>query len=154
MFKYFKKGKFILISIPFLLIMLVGYYNYYKKPKQNQICFKNNCFEVELAQTTEQQARGLMFRKYLEPNKGMLFIFQNEAKHSFWMKNTLIPLDIIWLNSNKKVVFINKNTLPCQIEECPAITPTDNAKYVLELNGGVANKIGLSVGDEIRIDLK
>lgn len=154
MFEYFKKGKFILISIPFLFIIFIGYYSYRDKTKQNQICFKNDCFEVELAQTIEEQTRGLMFRKYLEPNKGMLFIFQNETKHSFWMKNTFIPLDIIWLDSNKKVVFINKNTLPCQIEECPAITPTDNAKYVLELNSGVADKIGLSVGDEIKIDLK
>ncbi len=201
MFKYFKKGKFILVSIPFLLIIFIGCYKTFidksaaippppslklwrvirldtlmesaktifgfriypranqqssaeANKKQNQICFKNDCFSVELAQTIEEQAHGLMFRESLKSDEGMLFIFQNETKHSFWMKNTLVPLDIIWIDGSQKVVFINKNTLPCQIKECQAIDPMENAKYVLELNSGIADKIGLSVGDEMNIDLK
>ena len=74
------------------------------------ICFKEYCFSVELATTDQERARGLMYREAVNNNSGMLFIFNQPDRHSFWMKNTLIPLDIIWLNDNKQVVFINKNT--------------------------------------------
>ncbi len=66
----------------------------------DQVCFKNKCFVVELAQTIAEQSRGLMFRDHLDSNKGMLFVFDSSAIYNFWMKNTEIPLDIIWLDKN------------------------------------------------------
>lgn len=114
--------------------------------KQNQVCFETHCFNVELALTKEERDRGLMFREKLGQNEGMLFVFDGEALYSFWMKNTLIPLDIIWLDKEKEVVFINKNSQPCQIDYCPLISPKEPAQYVLELNAGIADKIGLDVG--------
>ena len=120
----------------------------YSKQK-NQVCFENQCFQVELALTQQEQAKGLMFREKLDENKGMLFVFKEEAVYPFWMRNTLIPLDIIWLNYEKEVVFISKNTQPCPSDLCPSINPEKTAKYVLELNAGTADKIGLQPGDQM-----
>ena len=117
--------------------------------KQTLVCIKDNCFRAELATTPAERARGLMFREHLDEDKGMLFIFENDGKPSFWMKNTLIPLDIIWIDENKEVVFISKNAQPCKADFCPTITPSKNAKYVLELNANTTDKIGMSVGDNV-----
>jgi len=115
----------------------------------NKVCFRNYCFDVELARTSGEMARGLMFRKSLEHDRGMLFIFKEEGKHSFWMKNTLIPLDIVWLNQDKEVVFIKKNFEPCTQKICPGVMPDKKAKYVLEVNAGIIEEIGLKVEDKM-----
>lgn len=115
---------------------------------KNQVCFQDNCFEVEIARTFSEQKMGLMFRKNLAIDEGMLFVFNEEKEHSFWMKDTFIPLDIIWLNEKKEIVFISKNNQPCLSEPCPIIKPTKKARYVLEINSGLADKIGLKEGDK------
>jgi hypothetical protein len=126
----------------------------FRKEKQNQVCFKNNCFLVELARTSEERNRGLMFREKLEQNRGMLFIFEEESIYFFWMKNTLIPLDIIWINKNREVVLINENTQPCQENLCPSINPEKAAKYVLEIKAGISQKINLRVGDTLEFKIR
>jgi uncharacterized protein len=145
------KKKFLLtVFLPlilFLIFIIILFYSHLKN--QSQVCFKDNCFTVELAITAQEQARGLMFREKLDSDKGMLFIFKDEGEHSFWMKNTLIPLDIIWINKDKEAIFISKNTQPCKFDYCPAVKPDKKAQYVLELNGGIVDKIGLEVGDKI-----
>ena len=120
-----------------------------RKGEKNLVCFENHCFQVELALTPTEYEYGLMFRKSLDADKGMLFIFKEEGEYPFWMKNTLIPLDIIWIDKNKEVVFINKNTKPCEVDSCPIINPNRKAQYVLELSGGMVDKIGLNVGEKI-----
>ncbi len=90
-----------------------------------------------------------MFRESLDADKGMLFIFEEEGEYPFWMKNTLIPLDIIWIDRNKEVVFISKNTKPCEVDSCSIINPNRKSQYVLELSGGMVDKIGLNVGEKI-----
>ncbi len=144
-----KKFLFIIFLsvILFLTFIIILFFSYPKN--QSQVCFKDNCFTVELAITAQEQARGLMFREKLDSNKGMLFIFEDEGEHSFWLKNTLIPLDIIWINKDKEAVFISKNTQPCKFDYCPIINPDKKAQYVLELNGGMTDRIGLKVGDKI-----
>ncbi|MDD3420968.1 MAG: DUF192 domain-containing protein [Methanocellales archaeon] len=119
--------------------------------EQNRVYIKDTCFYVELATTPDERALGLMFREHLDPDKGLLFIFEEEGVHPFWMKNTLIPLDIIWISEDKAVVFISKNTKPCKTDICPSINPGKKAKYVLEVNGGISDKIGLRVGDKALI---
>lgn len=114
-----------------------------------KVCFSKYCFLVELAKTDEERASGLMFRNYLAPKSGMLFIFPKEGLYSFWMKNTRIPLDIIWLDNNKQIVFINKNTKPCEDSNCPAVEPEIKASYVLEINAGICDEIGLKIGDRL-----
>ncbi len=115
------------------------------------VCFKKNCFGVELAITKAQIERGLMHREELDKDKGMLFIFKNESRQSFWMKNTLIPLDIIWIDKDGKVIFISKKAQPCSGLICPALGPQEKAKYVLEIGGGMCDQIGLGVGDRVKI---
>mgnify|MGYP001593669555 FL=1 len=119
---------------------------------QNQVCFGKHCFFVELARTSAEREKGLMFASQLDKNSGMLFIFDKEDIHPFWMKNTLIPLDIIWIGSNNKVVFISKNTQSCKSLICPAINPGSKAKYVLEINAGMVEEIGLKIGDTAELE--
>lgn len=150
MFRYrIMKWKTIVISI-FILILS---WNAHADLNHSRVYFKDHCFYVELAQTADEKTRGLMFREHLNPDRGMFFIFEDEGEYSFWMKNTLIPLDIIWINKNKEAVFISRDTQPCKTEPCPTINPGIKAKYVLELNGGTAEKIGLTVGDRLEFDI-
>jgi uncharacterized membrane protein (UPF0127 family) len=130
---------------------------------ENQVCFGSppagGCFSVELAKTDAERERGLMYRTQLAKNAGMLFIFDKEDIYPFWMKNTLIPLDMIWIKENPsagsgQVVFISQNTMPCKSLICLAVMPTAKAKYVLEINAGLVEEIGLKLGDELKISLK
>ncbi len=116
-----------------------------------QVCVKNNCYNVEVADDSIERARGLMFRKSLAENEGMLFVFGEEAKHSFWMKNTLIHLDILWMNSAGEIVGISENTPPCEADPCPSYVPEGPAKYALEIAAGQAQKIGARIGDDASV---
>ncbi len=113
-----------------------------------------NQVKVEVARTPAQRAKGLMFRTNLAENAGMLFIFENEAKHGFWMANTKIPLDIIWIDSTGKIVDISKNTPPCtetgnMQAMCKTYKPRVRALYVLEVNGGWTEGNGAKIGDKV-----
>ena len=144
-----------LLIIIFLIIaavaVLATFLLFYKK--SGKVCFENNCFNVEIADNYSTLTKGLMYRKDLPKNQGMLFIFPKEDIYSFWMKNTLIPLDIIWLNKNKEVIFMAKSAQPCARANCPSIVPDGLASYALELNAGSADKIGLGLGDRIDFSL-
>ena len=106
--------------------------------------FSDFLFQLEVADTPEKQAVGLMHRKSLPTRNAMLFIFPFEKRSVFWMKNTYVALDIIWLNKNKKVVYIKKGALPLNTEYL--VTPIP-AKYVLEINAGLADKLAIKIGD-------
>lgn len=148
------ENKIFLIIIFVFILLIIGLFTLFiNQPakKWGRVCFKEYCFVAELAQTPLEISKGLMFRKNLEQDKGMLFIFKKEAKYSFWMKNTLIPLDIIWINKDRKVVFISENNQPCKWYYCSSVKPTAEAKYVLEVNSGIVQKIGLKTGDELNL---
>ncbi|MBW2938665.1 DUF192 domain-containing protein [Aureisphaera sp. CAU 1614] len=102
--------------------------------------------EIEISETEYETQTGLMYRKSMEQNRGMLFIFEREARKSFYMKNTEFPLDIIYVNSDLKVVSIQKNTKPFDESSIPSQVP---AKYALEVNAGLSDQWGLEVGDII-----
>ena len=114
------------------------------------IYFKNNSFLVEVAETKEQQEKGLMFAKSLPSNSGMLFVYKDEALRAFYMKNTYISLDIIWMDKEKQVVFIKKNAEAENLNTYETIQPQEKAMYVLELNAGSVDKIGLRLGDKLQ----
>ncbi len=143
-----KNKLFLAIFILIILLIIIFIYIQLNSNK-NQICFDKNCFKVELAQTNEELEKGLMFRNSLNKNSGMLFIFPEENLHNFWMKNTLIPLDIIWINSAKEIVFIKHDAQPCLEDNCEIFISNEKAKYVLEINSGIAEEIGLKIGDEV-----
>lgn len=103
---------------------------------------------AELADTTEKRARGLMFRNSLAQDRGMLFTFAEPKPWTFWMKNTKVPLDIIWLDRKKRIVHIERNVPICTRtdDSCPQYQPTEDAMYVLEIAGGMADTLKLQRG--------
>jgi len=119
----------------------------------SEVCFTGGCFAVEVADTPEERQQGLMFRESLAPGSGMLFDFGKEGEYAFWMKNTLIPLDMIWMNGTGQVVFIARDVQPCKSDPCPSIFPASRARYVLEVSAGTAERLGLRIGDSAAIDL-
>jgi len=144
-----KKKSIFIILLPIILTTIGLIILESRNKKEGEVCFKNNCFKVQMAVTVKEQERGLMFRKNLKQDEGMLFVFKEEGEHPFWMKDTLIPLDIIWINQNKEVVFISENTQPCSENHCASINPDKKAQYVLELKGGTSKNIDLRAGDKI-----
>ena len=110
-------------------------------------------FKVEIADTREKQALGLMFRDDMPADRGMLFIFPNEAPRSFWMKNTRISLDIMYFDGDLKLVSIAADTPPCKVSRCPSYPSVVPARYVLELNAGTASALGVGLGDRLVLDL-
>lgn len=108
---------------------------------------QSHSFQVELALTDSQRARGLMYRKELEQEHGMLFIFKGEGRRSFWMRNTYIPLDIIYVRADGSIVNIIANATPLSEEPRPSTGP---ARAVLEIQGGLAEKLGIKPGDIVR----
>ncbi len=102
--------------------------------------------DIEIANTAAKREQGLMYRTYMAENHGMLFIFDKDQSLSFWMKNTVIPLDMIFINSKFVIVKIHKNTIPYDESQYSSGKP---AKYVVEVNAGFADKYGIKKGDKI-----
>lgn len=102
---------------------------------------------VEIAETPEQRQRGLMFRKQLAPDDGMLFLFERPQQQTFWMHNTLIPLDMIFITADWTVLGVVENATP--LTDSPRSVP-GLSQYVLEVNAGYARRIGLNAGNSVR----
>jgi len=106
---------------------------------------------AEIADRPETRQRGLMFRDRLPAGSGMLFIFPQAEPYRFWMKNCKFPLDILWLNAQKEIVYISANTSPCLSDPCPQYGPTqDRALYVLEVAAGFVKKTRLQRGMRVQ----
>ena len=133
-----------------LTLLLVSCTNNIELYDDALICFEDYCFQVDIPLSDELKMQGLMHVENLELNKGMLFIFQEQGIYPFWMKNTLIPLDIIWLDENLSVVHIEK-AMPCLKDPCKIYNPGVKSTYVLELNQNTSDLINLKVGDVMRI---
>jgi uncharacterized membrane protein (UPF0127 family) len=103
-------------------------------------------FHVELAATPEQMATGLMYRKSLAPDAGMLFDYGRPQPASFWMKNTLIPLDMIFIGGDGRIVNIHERAVPHSLDPIPSEGPI---RGVLEVNGGTASRLGIKPGDRV-----
>lgn len=116
-----------------------------------QVRLKGETFSVDLAVTRQEQARGLMFVESMPPDRGMLFIFPGEAPRSFWMRNTRIPLDILYFDSDLALVSVAANARPCAADPCPTYPSRAPARYVLELNAGKAESLGVRPGDRLEL---
>ncbi len=145
-----RKSALLIFAAAIVLAAAAGWI-FSDRPSNAKTCFKNNCFLVEIASTPEERSRGLMYRENLPGNEGMLFVFKEEGNYSFWMKNVLIPLDIIWIDKNGKITYIAENLQPNSGVHYETIKPSQRAKYVLEINGGLAAKIGLTIGDMVKL---
>mgnify|MGYP000845405911 CR=1 FL=1 len=102
--------------------------------------------DVEIAENEADRQKGLMFRPYLSDSVGMLFVFETLEPQGFWMKNTMISLDIIYVDENKKIISIQKRAKPYSEDSLPSF---GNVQYVVEVNGGYCDKYGIQVGDTI-----
>ena len=122
-----------------------------KLPVERLSILKSNndkiTLNVEIARSAIEQARGLMFRTELAEDEGMLFVFKSEAPRRFWMKNTLIPLDMIFIKRNGTIMHIHQNAVP---HDLSGVESNGNAFAVLEIPGGVSAKLGLQIGDRVQ----
>jgi uncharacterized protein len=103
-------------------------------------------FNVELATTPDQMQVGLMFRQNLAPDAGMLFVYPSEQQVAFWMKNTVIPLDMLFIAGDGKIRRIVERTIPLSTAVIPSV---DEVRAVLEVNGGTAARLGIKPGDVV-----
>lgn len=139
------------IFVIFLLIFLIGCAkNFNGNFKEIVIDNGKELIEinVEIADDNGEKMRGLMFRENLNENGGMFFVFENESYQTFWMKNTFIPLDIIFIDKNFKIVDI-KSAVPCEEGPCTLHKSSKPAKYVLEVNSNFTIKNNVKAGDKI-----
>jgi len=107
---------------------------------------------VEIAADDDTRQQGLMFRDRMAEDRGMLFFFMSQGEYAFWMKNTLIPLDMIWIDAQHKVVHVAHDVQPCKADPCPSVPPNAPATYVLETAAGVAAKHRVGVGAVVRFE--
>jgi uncharacterized membrane protein (UPF0127 family) len=112
---------------------------------------KGQTFSIEIADNDASREHGLMDRTQMDADHGMLFVFDDDTPRAFWMKNTRIPLDMLFFDADRHLVSAQHNVPPCTADPCPAYSSGAPARYVLELNGGQAGKLGLSSGDEMTI---
>jgi uncharacterized protein len=148
--KNFKKS--ILIVLVIFIIIFIVYKSFFYKDN-NLVCINDKCIDVLVADNSQLREKGLMYRKELCSSCGMLFIFDKEDKHGFWMKNTLIPLDMIWINKDNLIVdIIHAET--CLNSECISYYPKSDSLYVLEVNFGYSINNNISVGDIVEMKIK
>ena len=119
-----------------------------RTPSADELCFPKKCVQIERALTAQEQSRGLMFREGISQDDGMLFVFPNEGRRFFWMKNVSFPIDIIWVSSDKTVAGISKAT-PCESDPCPTYPSPEGVKYVVEVASGFSEKNGVVIGTRV-----
>ena len=137
-----------LIKASLVLVMLL-FLTFPLKAKTETLLINNHRLEVELALTPEKQKKGLMFKKKLQKNKGMLFIFDKESYIPIWMKNTYIPLDILWISSQNIIVDTKQNASPLSKK---IYHPKQKANKVLEINAGLLKKWAIKKGTKVKIE--
>jgi uncharacterized membrane protein (UPF0127 family) len=146
---FFSNPVYIISGIVILAVILILIINPFSKKESTDSDSLNNVktkIDIQIANNDFDRELGLMFRKQMDENKGMLFIFPEEARQSFWMRNTLISLDMIFVNALNKIVTIHRNTQTLSDQSYPSTAP---AKYVLEVNGGYCTKHDIKEGDKI-----
>lgn len=127
-----------------------------KSPKAiapNTIIFVEQQLEIgiEIASSKAQRERGLMHRTRLGENQGMLFAYPDQAPRGVWMKNTLLPLDVLFLAGDGSIVAMLNNLQPCPSDPCPIYNSQASARYMLELNAGFITKNNVKIGQPLRL---
>lgn len=112
---------------------------------------KGRRFTIEVADDMQEQTRGLMFRREMADDHGMLFVYPNAQPQSFWMKNTYLALDIMYFDGDARFVSASYGTPPCTRDPCPSYASKAPARYVLELKAGVGKALDLEPGDPLTL---
>lgn len=116
------------------------------------VTLRGEVFRVEIADSDEERIRGLMYREHMDADAGMLFLFEQQGLQAFWMKNTRIPLDILYFDQDWTLVGWSLGTPPCSLgDQCPSYPSQKPARYVLELNAGTSVRIGAQFGDRLTV---
>jgi uncharacterized membrane protein (UPF0127 family) len=116
------------------------------------VCFeKSRCIKVEVMSTAADREKGLMYRDSLGDDEGMLFVFDAPGRYAFWMKNMKFPIDMIWLDDDKKIVHIEREVPPCNEQICPSYNPGALSKYVIETHANFSIKNNLTDGQSVKI---
>jgi len=145
------KRTFVLVSL-IILFLIISFYS--KKPLEEKIIHfssdaRNITLLVKIADTEESRNAGLMFVSELDEDEGMLFVYPDEKERMFWMKNTLIPLDMIFVSANETVVHVFENAVPCEKDPCETHYSKHPAMYVIEANAGFAARNKILAGDRL-----
>lgn len=119
---------------------------------QPSVVLRGERFSVEIADDGAERQRGLMFRERMDADDGMLFLFEQQEAQAFWMKNTKIPLDILYFDQSWTLVGWSLSTPPCSLgDQCPSYPSQAPARYVLELNAGISERLGVKLGDKLEV---
>ena len=140
------------IGVVLILVGLVASFVASHFKPTTEVRLGSGVFGLDKADTEATRTQGLSGVKKLGPNEGMLFVFDTNDTHGIWMKDMNIPLDIIWLNESKKVVYIVKNAPPEDVVKT-IYSPKDAARYVIELSAGSVQKAGIKTGDTANFKL-
>ncbi|MEW6075522.1 MAG: DUF192 domain-containing protein [Candidatus Omnitrophota bacterium] len=132
-----------------ILVSLVFFAAYSWASEKKKICVHNTCIVAEVVRSEALQQRGLSGREKLSDAEGMLFVFGQEARYSFWMKGMKFSLDIIWIAGDGTIVDIKEQQRPCE-EFCESLVPAKKALYVLEVTSGFAKRHNIAVGSKVR----
>ena len=152
--KYTQKKSIPFICTVYLVLLAISVLGSIKE-KYIQIFFPNGeRVSAELAASEESWMKGLMFRKGLNEDQGMLFVFEEEGRHAFWMKNVNISIDIIWMDRQKRIVHIEHRVPPCREDPCPSYSPGYPSLYVLELCAGAVEALNLQMFDRVEFVLE
>jgi len=106
-----------------------------------------------IAESSEDRSKGLMYKKALDDNTGMLFIFEKEGFYSFWMKNVMFPLDILWFDEELDIIHITEDIPPCNSETCEVYVSPNPSKYVLEVNSNFVRNHNINIGDRVSFNI-
>ncbi len=146
------KITFLMLVIFFVILFIIAQLLPFSKRPVTLISGKKEVSVIaEIADNPISLAKGLMFRESLSEKEGMLFVFSGDEPRTFWMMNTLIPLDILFISSDMKIVDIKENFEPCKTFDCEKYTSKAPAKYVLEVNTGFSKKHNIKTGDRMRL---
>jgi hypothetical protein len=148
--------KFLLALLILLLLVLSIFFYESKFPKGKIVQITNSEgytyeVEVEVADTPELQMKGLMYREEMDEDAGMWFPYSSERDVTFWMKNTFIPLDMLFIGSNFEIVDVIYNVPACTEDPCEMYSPIAKSQYVLEVNGGFSEKNNIRIGDKVSL---
>lgn len=146
-----KVAKWIVGGVLLAVLALAIWNMVFRSEEYVQLHVGDGIFSMRLADTEEARQKGLSGVRTLPETEGMLFVYENEGRHGIWMRDMHIDLDVIWLDTDKKVIHVVKNATP---DTYPKIfRPEKQAKYILELNAGMVDKRSIAIGKTARFDV-
>jgi uncharacterized protein len=142
-----------IISHTLLIAVLITAQGIFAAPPTGlHVMISGHRISVEIASTDAAREHGLMKRTHMAAGHGMLFVYADAQTRYFWMKDTLIPLDILFFDAQRRLINVFADTPPCKTDPCPTYASTAPAQYVLELNAGAVKRLGIKPGEQFKLN--